>query len=215
MKSAKRCSPKRVGAAAPPDDRRLVVHAVTPSRLKDLEALFGERGACGGCWCTWWRLKPKEYQAGRGPGNRSVLRALVRKGPPPGLLAYAAARGSGRARIKPQAVGWVALAPRIDYPRLAGSRILAPVDDQPVWSVTCFFVARGWRRRGVTGALLEAAAAHAKKAGAKLLEGYPVDSAAKSADTFAFTGLSHAFERAGFQEAARRSRTRPIMRRSL
>ena len=94
-------------------------------------------------------------------------------------------------------------------PRL---RTLAPLDDQPVWSVTCFFVTRSYRRRGVTVELRKAAVGHAGRHGAELVEGYPVEPKGPQADTFVYTGVASAFRRAGFVEAARRSPSRPIMR---
>jgi GNAT superfamily N-acetyltransferase len=112
-------------------------------------------------------------------------------------------------------VGWCAVAPRSEYAGLARSRVLQPLDDKPVWSVTCFFVARGYRRRGVTVGLLGAAAQLAASRGGKWLEGYPVDPRRDSPDPWVFTGLAEAFRRAKFKEVARRSPTRPIMRRAL
>ena len=168
-----------------------------------MERLFGPRGACAQCWCMWPRLPGAAYRKGKGSGNRRALRKLVTSDEPPGIIAY-----QGR-----EPVGWCALAPREQYLRLERSRVMAPVDDQPVWSVVCFFVNRGARRSGVTAALLEAAVAHAAKRGARIIEGYPVDGQGKEmADTFAWFGLASTFERAGFKEVARRSATRPVMR---
>src|SRR5262245_48997245 len=100
----------------------LTIHPLTPERWDDFEALFGANGACAGCWCTWWQLGQSEWLRTKGNGTKRRMRARVRKGPPPGLLAYA-----GR-----EAVGWCAIGPREEYPRLARSKILAPVDDLPV-----------------------------------------------------------------------------------
>jgi GNAT superfamily N-acetyltransferase len=113
-------------------------------------------------------------------------------------------------------VGWCAVAPRAAYGGLARSRVLKPVDEEPVWSVTCFYVARDHRRRGITVGLLGAAAELAAKRGAKLIEGYPVEpKGGESPDAWVYTGLAGAFRKAGFREVARRSPTRPIMRRAL
>jgi GNAT superfamily N-acetyltransferase len=154
----------------------------------------------------FWKRSRGESGREKGDGNRRALRAIVRAGEVPGLLAYADG--------KP--VGWCAVEPRAAYSGLARSRVLAPVDETPVWSVPCFFVARGWRRRGVTVRLLRAAAAHAAARGASMLEGYPIaPTKGPMADAFAWTGLVGAFEKAGFEEVARRSATRPIMRKKL
>lgn len=186
---------------------KIRITPATAAQWSKLEALFGPRGACAGCWCMWWRRSAKDWRAGRGEGNRQALRQLVTRGMvPPGLVALDGAR----------AVGWCAVAPRADYPRLDRSRVLAPVDDVPVWSVTCFFVARDWRGQGLTVRLLEAAARFARKHGATLLEGYPVDTGkGTNASAFLFTGIATAFAKAGFQEVARRSPSRPIFRLGL
>jgi GNAT superfamily N-acetyltransferase len=178
---------------------------LTPARWADFESLFGKNGACAGCWCLWWRLPAAEWGAQKGEGNRKAMRSLVRDGPTPGLLAYA----------DDKAVGWCALGPRVDFVRLSRSRVLKPVDDQSVWSITCFFVAREYRRRGVTVELLKAATAFAKQQGAQFLEGYPTEPKREQPDAFVYTGLASAFRKAGFTEVARRSPSRPIFRRVL
>ena len=141
--------------------------------------------------------------SGKGAGNRAAFRRIVMGGEVPGVLAY-----DGR-----RPIAWCALAPRAAYPGLANSRILAPVDDQPVWSISCFYVQRDYRRSGVTVPLLRAAVAHAKQRGGGVVEGYPIDPGPSPfPSAFAWTGLASAFRKAGFKEVARRSATRPIMR---
>lgn len=185
---------------------RLAFHPATPERWGDLEKLFGARGACAGCWCMFYRLPRRQWTAQSGTKNKSALNALVASGVPPGILAYAGG----------EAVGWCAVAPRADYPRLAKSRILAPVDDQPVWSITCLFVARSHRRAGVSSALVAAAAEFAASQGARIVEGYPVEPQKDSVpDTFVWNGLASSYRKSAFKEVARRSPTRPIMRRDV
>ncbi|HEX9053973.1 MAG TPA: GNAT family N-acetyltransferase [Gemmatimonadales bacterium] len=183
----------------------LEIEPATADRWADVVALFGRRGACGGCWCMYWRRSAAEYERGKGRGNRDALRRLVARGATPGLLAYAGGAP----------VGWCAVAPREAYPRLERARVLKRIDDRPVWSVVCLFVAKKCRRRGVSVALLEAAAAFAASRGARILEGYPVEPRGAMPDAFAWTGTAAAFRAAGFREAARGSPTRPIMRRAL
>jgi GNAT superfamily N-acetyltransferase len=191
----------RAPALAP----RLTFHPATPDRWPDVERLFGASGACGGCWCRFWKQDDAEYRAGKGPANRAALRRSVTSGEVPGILAYAG----------DDPVGWAAVEPRSAYRRLARSRNLTPVDDQPVWSVPCFFVARGSRGKGVAAALLAAAAAHARRRGARVLEGYPIDSRARMAGAFLYTGAFSTFARAGFEEVRRKARTRPVVRLAL
>jgi len=184
----------------------LEFHPLTPGRWSDIEQLFDPRGACGGCWCMVWRLKRADFERQKGAANRRALRRIVESGRPAGVLAY-----HGR-----QPVGWCSVAPRQDFPGLARSRILRPVDDQPVWSVTCFFIARGYRHNGLATKLLRAAVNYAHEQGAKVIEGYPIDPRKNCiADVFAWTGLATVFRNAGFQEVARRSLTRPLMRIAL
>lgn len=182
---------------------KLTFRPLTSDRWDDFTELFGENGACAGCWCMWWRMTQSAWTAEKGPGTKRKMRAIVRKGPPPGLIAYA-----GR-----EPVGWCAVGPREDYSRLARSKILAPPDGKPVWSVTCFFVRKDWRRRGVTVALLEESARFVGSRGGRLVEGYPTDTDRDEPGAFVHHGLLRAFQRAGFKEIARRSTRRPIVRR--
>ncbi len=191
----------RRAAAAP----KLAFHPLTPERWPDLVALFGPRGACAGCWCTWWRLTRAEFDAGNGGVNRRRQERYVKAGNVAGLLAYAGG----------EPVGWVAIEPRSAFPRLARSRTLAPVDDRPVWSITCFFVARPHRGKGLTGALVEAAVRYARSRGARIVEAYPVDRRGEVADATMYHGAASTFRALGFEEVARRSRTRPVVRRRV
>lgn len=183
--------------------RSLAFQPATPARWADLEELFGERGACGGCWCMFWRLRRKEFDAGKGQGNKRALKRIVTAGSEPGIIAY----------LGKESVGWCAVAPRSDYIALERSRILKPIDDHPVWSVSCLFIKRSYRRQGVSSQLLRAAVAFAATHGAQIVEGYPVEpSMEKMPDPFLWHGIPSAFKAAGFKEVVRRSRSRPIMR---
>src|ERR1043166_4799172 len=106
-----------------PEKLKLDIHPLTPSRWADFEKLFGKNGACAGCWCMWWWLPRAQWLAQKGEGNRRAMRSLGKTRQTPGLLAYADG----------QAVGWCAIAPRECYVRLANSRVLKSLDDQPVW----------------------------------------------------------------------------------
>jgi len=182
---------------------KLEFHPLTAKRWKDLLNLFGERGACGGCWCMWWRMTRSEFNRTKGEGNKKGLKKIVNSGKVPGILAYA-----GK-----EPIGWCSVAPREAFSSLERSRILKKVDHKPVWSVVCFFVAKPFRYKGVTVALLKVATEYVRKQNGKIVEGYPVEpKTGEFPDVFANTGLASAFRQAGFKEVMRRSKTRPIMR---
>jgi GNAT superfamily N-acetyltransferase len=184
----------------------LEFHWLTPDRWNDLETLFGSHGAYYGCWCMYWRLRGKEFENGCGVPNQQAFQSIVQNGSEPGILVY----------DKEQPIGWIALAPREEYPRLAHSKILAPVDDQPVWSITCFYIARAYRKKGLTLALVEAACRMAKEKGVKILESYPVEPQdGQTNDSSAYVGIASTFRKAEFTEVARRSAKRLVMRKAL
>jgi len=145
-------------AAAP------VFHPLTPDRWDDLETLFGpERGAGSGCWCMWWRLKRSEFEKQKGEANKEVMKRIIKSGEIPGIIAY-----SGK-----EPVCWCSVSPRETYPVLGRSRILKKVDEKPVWSIVCFFIARPFRKMGLSVALLKFITEYCKKKGAKETEGCP------------------------------------------
>jgi len=150
----------------------------------------------------YWRLSREEFRQKRGELNRKALKNLADSGLMPGILAY----------TNGQPVGWVSVAPRETFVRLGNSRALKRIDDKPVWSVVCFFVAKPFRRRGLSARLLEAAVQNAKEKGGKIVEGYPVDPKKEWPAPFVYTGPASAFRRVGFKEVIRRSKARPIMR---
>lgn len=144
-------------------DLVLEFHPLTSDRWTDFEMLFGERGACGGCWCMLWRLKRSEFDRQKGEGNKEAMKALVDSGEVPGILAY----------VRGLAIGWCAIARRACYPALARSRVLKSIDGAPVWSVTCLFVEKGQRNKGVSVQLLRAAVAYVKEQGARWWKAIP------------------------------------------
>ena len=186
---------------------RIEVHPVTPDRWDDLVTLFGAKGACGGCWCMTPRLARSEYERAKGAGNRRRLKRLVDHGErPPGLLGYR----------KGEPVAWVSVEPREAFGSLARSRVCAPVDDRPVWSIVCLVVRKDARGQGVSISMIRGAVDWARDQGATCIEASPQEPRAGLIPAvFAYTGVASAFTRAGFREVARRSPTRPIMRREL
>ena len=177
---------------------KLTVRPLTPELWPAFADLFGKHGACNGCWCMYWRIggaysrQPREK-------NRAAFQRIVKKGPPPGLLAF-----DGET-----AVGWCQLTPREDLPWLNQAKRTQPADELPVWSLSCFYVRSGYRRKGVSAALIKAALKAAKRAQAPALEVYPMD-APRS-----FTGMISTFKKAGFKTVAQHAPKRPIMRHDL
>jgi GNAT superfamily N-acetyltransferase len=194
----------------------LTIVALTPDRLVDLASLFEQGGDPRWCWCAYYRVRSFDFSTGSKTRHRSVMEASVAdvaaEGRAPGLVAY-----DGDA-----AVGWISIGPREDYERLAHSRVLAPVDETPVWSIVCFVVGRRSRGRGVALALLAAGIEYARDHGARMLEAYPaeVPEGARIPSANVYRGTLSMFERAGFEVVARRSApgsdaARPIVRLSL
>jgi GNAT superfamily N-acetyltransferase len=185
----------------------LDIHPLTRDRWDDLVTVFDRPGDPKGCWCMFYRVRGRDFERRWGEGNREDFRAVVGDGPPPGLLAYRDG----------EPVGWCAVAPRGAYRRILNSRVLRPVDEDPgVWSIVCFYVVRAERRGGLAAALLEAAVDFAAERGATAVEGYPKDTAGTSRHANEmFVGSMSMFAAAGFEEVARRSPQRPIMRRQL
>jgi GNAT superfamily N-acetyltransferase len=181
---------------------KLEYHPVTPERWADLETLFGKHGADGGCWCMWWRLTRSQFTEQAGEKNRLALKGIVDSGEVPGLLAYADG----------EPVAWCSLGPRENYSLLERSRTLKRVDDRPVWSIVCFFVAKPFRGHGLMAPFLAAAVEYAKGQGAKIVEGYPVEPQKRLTGSSGYTGVASAYRKAGFVEVAMTTARRPIMR---
>lgn len=176
---------------------------VDKSRWKDFEKLFGNKGACGGCWCMAWRLKAKEFEKKKGAPNRRSMKKIIDSNELPGILGY----------INKKPVGWCSVAPRDKFIRLENSRVLAKIDDKPVWSITCLFIAKGYRRKGFSVELLKGVIKFCREKNVKILEAYPAEPYSKNIpDAFAWTGIPSSFEKAGFKVVERRSPKRPIMR---
>ena len=183
---------------------KLVIRPLTATLWPALEDLFGPHGASNGCWCMYWRIG-RAYAERPREKNRLAFRRVVRRGPPPGLLAF---DGS-------LAVGWCQVTPRAAIPYVEKKRFLGPVDEAPVWAISCFYVRRGYRKTGVTTALIDAAVRIARRAKAPALEAYPVDTDVPTASSNLYTGTASTFARAGFKTVARRVPHRPVMRHDL
>jgi GNAT superfamily N-acetyltransferase len=181
---------------------KLDIRPLTADLWPALEDLFGGNGACNGCWCMYWRIGAAYRKRPRGQ-NKSAFRKIVENGTPPGLLAFDG----------DLAVGWCQLTPRSELPWLDRQWRLKRVDAVPVWALSCFYVRIGYRRRGVTSALIAAALKAAKRAKAPQLEAYPLD--ADKTPSASGTGYATTFARAGFKTVACHAPPRPIMRHDL
>lgn len=185
---------------------KLTFHPLTLDRWDDFETLFGRNGACGGCWCMWWRLTRSEFQARQGEANHRAMKKLVRSGTTPGILAY-----SGDTPV-----GWCSVGPRESFGVIERSPVLKRMDDLPAWSIVCLYVAKDHRRQGVADRLVAAAVDFARLAGAKVVESYPTVPRGKDLPPVSnFRGVPSMYIKAGFEEAARPSQSRMIMRRYL
>jgi GNAT superfamily N-acetyltransferase len=183
---------------------KLTIRPLTPSLWPGLEGLFGKGGASNGCWCMYWRIGP-EYHKRLREKNKRALHRIVMQGPPPGLLAFDGDR----------AIGWCQLTLRRDLSWLNRKQALEPVDDVPVWAISCFYIRRGYRKRGVMSALIVEALKAAKRGNAPALEAYPVDTMRPGSTSNVFTGVASTFRRLGFRAVAHRQPSRPIMRHDL
>ena len=195
---------KKPSASTPRERLSVTVRPLTPDLWPAFEDLFGPTGACGGCWCMYWRIGSR-YQRRPGAENRKDFLSLVRHGPPPGLLAFEGDR----------AVGWCQVTSREGLVFLERAPRLQPLPAGPVWSVSCFYIRRGYRRRGVSEALLAAAIDRARDAGAPALEAYPSDVQLAETPQPVYTGVASMFVRAGFRRVAGKNPVRPIMRRTF
>ena len=182
---------------------RFEIHPLTPQRWRDFETLFGAHGAYGGCWCMWWRSSRREFEKCKGEGNRRAMKAIVDSGKIPGLLAY----------LGTEPVGWCSVAPREEFSSLERSPVLKRLDDQPVWSIVCFYVAKSFRGQGIAEALIGGALDYVRSRGGSMVEAYPTPPKENPlAPVSSYMGLPSMFIRSGFVECARPSRSKWVMR---
>lgn len=177
---------------------------LTSERWTDFEALFGSRGAYGGCWCMWWRLTRAEFQNRQGEGNRQSMYDIVHGGEIPGILAYEDG----------EPAGWCSIAPREQFASLNRSRILKPLDELPVWSLVCLFIGKAFRGQNLTLALIRGAVDYALTNGADIVEAYPTvpRGDGKLPPVSIFMGTPDMFQSAGFVAYTQPSESRMIMR---
>ena len=180
----------------------LRVQPLTKDLWPAIEDLFEDGAACKRCWCMYWRIG-SAYRHTPAEVNKAAFHKIVQEGRPPGLLAFDG----------DTAVGWCQLSLRDSLPWLDRAPYLKPVDDKPVWCISCLYVRKGYRKQGITMALIRAALSAARHAGAPALEAYPLDGDLTSSSSF--TGFASTFLKLGFKAVARRTPARPILRHSL
>jgi GNAT superfamily N-acetyltransferase len=188
-------------------------HPVTPDRFEDFADVINKNRRPTHCWCLSHRLQAKEIEelGGTGADSRErAMRSLCEREHPPGVVTY----------LDGEPVGWCNIGPRSEITRLAQSKLIRPTDDLPVWSIVCVVVRSGFRKRGVTGHLLEGAVAYAASHGAPAVEAHPVDPKGRMDLTMAFVGTRAMFEKAGFRvvgttDAVASKLPRLVMRRDL
>lgn len=193
------------------NERHIYCKPLTPELWTDLETLFGKSGAYYGCWCMYWRCSNKEFEQITGAQRKNALyKTVTESDHAPGILAY----------LDEKPVGWLALSPREEYTRLVKSRVIKPFDDQPVWSIVCFFIHKNYRGIGLTNELLTFASDYAKSKGAKILESYPIEGQDKINELSAYVGAEKWFLKDGFVKmsdtnAKGDGKKRVLMRKNL
>ena len=162
------------------------------------EELFGSHGACNGCWCMYWRIGSAYHKRSR-EFNKQEFQNIVQKGPPPGLVAFK----------DNMAVGWCQLTTKRSLSWLEKNYTYDNTGNKDVWCISCFYIKRGYRRKGVTSALIKDAIEIVKLSKGKLIEAYPADSASS------YTGYPSTFRKAGFKVVSQGKYKRTIMRLTL
>lgn len=186
-------------------DNNLSFQPLSISNFGDFEYLFGEKGACEGCWCMQCRLQADEFKAGRGEANRLAMKKLVESGCTLGIIAY----------NDNEPIGWCSLGDQKDFSQLPKYHESQIIDDK-TWIIFCLYIRRGWRRKGVKRALLKYLIAYCKTKGAKVLESHQCNSTfSKYPDNFAWTGIEKAYKAVGFVKIDDSINKRPIMRYEL
>jgi len=195
-----------MGKAVKQSTSSYTIRPLTPSRWADVEDLFGpEKGANSGCWCMWPRLTGADFKTMGKDKRKKAFKSCVAAGPVPGLLLYE----------KGQAIGWVAVSPRAEVIRFekAKTSALEPgKDSETHYAITCFYVRTGHRKRGLMTDLAKAAIDYAKKKKATAIDVCPIDTAKPLMWGEGFVGIVSVFRELGFEEVARRSPRRPLMR---
>jgi len=183
---------------------QLTIEPLTKLNWNKFTGLFGNKGACGNCWCMYYRLLKSDFLEGKADdGNKRAMKEIVWNGKPAGILGL----------YEGQAIAWCAFAPREDFIKLEKSRVHRRIDDTMVWSIPCFFIDKNFRRHGVSVELLKGVIRYAEENGIEIIEAYPaIPTQAILPDSFAWISLFRSFESAGFEIVDRTSKNRPMVR---
>jgi GNAT superfamily N-acetyltransferase len=170
------------------------------------EKLMGEKGGCGGCWCMYHRLPGPAFKQNKYARNKQLMKKLVNTQQPVGLLAV----------YNKEAIGWISFSPREQLYRIEHSRTMKRIDDKPVWSVSCFFIKKEYRHKGLSQRLIKAVIAFARENNITAIEAYPViPGSAKSPGVFLWTGILSAFTKNGFTVVHKSGQSKTMVRLNL
>jgi len=179
---------------------------LTSANWDQFEKLMGEKGGCGGCWCMYFRMQSKQFSNDKYEGHKKRMHDLVKAAKPTGLIGT----------YKNEAVGWIAFAPREDYKRIENSRAFKRPDDKPVWSITCFFIRKEFRKMRLSESMIKAVIDFAKKKKIKILEAYPaIPYSDKVPAPFLWVGILSSFIKNGFEVVQQNGKSRAMVRLSL
>lgn len=179
-------------------DGKLEIRPVTPEIWEDFERLFEDRGGPKSCWCMIWRSYARSAEGSDQDDRKRGMRKRILGAEPVGLLAY----------LDGEPVAWCSVAPRQSYK----ASLTTTVENNGKWSLTCMFVKRRLRGRGLSASLIEAAIDHARSQGATTLEAYPV---ATDSPSYRFCGFLGQFESLGFRKVGTVGSRRNTVTKSL
>ena len=184
--------------------KQIIFEPLSKNNWNKFVQLFGEKGACGNCWCMSFRLKKAEFEEGKSnDGNKNAMKEIVWSNKPSGIIGL----------YEGHPIAWCAFAPREDFIKIENSRVHKLIDNNLVWSIPCFFIDKSFRRNGISVALLKGVIEYAKKNKIKIIEAYPtIPTQKKLPDAFAWIGLYKSFEKAGFEIVDRKSKNSPMVR---
>lgn len=186
---------------------KITTALASPETWEDIQHALSGGSDGRSCQCVWPVLTNKEWEGTTLDQRMELFQNEIDDGPPPGLVAY----------VGDEAAGWVRIGPRPAQRRLARTRNIVtttrePLDDESAWAVTCFVVRKEHRGRGINAALLKAGIEYARASGARVVEGYPIDTSNTDVRVNdLFHGALSTFLAAGFTEITSVKPSRPLV----